>query len=525
MTNPKRILALDLGSCAFKLAVLEPQEPKPVLTHVRLLEIPAQAEPNVRQAVLRSLLEGIDLSHLGQVVSVVDDPFACLHQVSVPPMPAAELADAAKWELQRFLTVPPDEVALDYRILGQQEEDGVKKQRLIAVAMPAAAIREHLAFLAQAGVRPVHLIPKTVALNAWVARTREPESKNPLALLEVGGSGAEFIVVENGEAVFSRKLPFSSAALTREMTGLLMTGQGQVSLTEGEAETIKRSIGIPKGDAGGMGMKGVSGMQIFSLIRGSLERLAVETERSLAFYGESGSQAVLGELVLVGGGAQMKELTEWLQGRLGIRVTVPKVFQGVSPAPGAVQGPAAAAELSLAPVLGAALGSGKGMNLLPIELQENLHASIQKAALKAVVTGGVLGAALLWIGLQVYHQSLAGQISGFEVEQKAVAQQLPAIRAAVAVRDRWRNEPDWEEVFRALTRQIPNEIYLTELAADGPDLVLRGRIRKAGRSADEVLSRFMQALGEGSMKAVTLRSSRQLEESADQAEFEIGGKL
>jgi len=517
----KRVLGLDLGSCAFKAVLLEFQDSKPVLLHARLLEIPAQAEPSVRLAALKSLLEGIELSHLSQVASVVDDPFACVHQVTVPPMPAAELAGAVKWELQRFLSVPPEDVVVDYKPWGEEEVSGVKKQRLVAVALPAAAIRDQLSFLSSAGIRPTHLIPKASALGAWLTRA----SGGPSAVLEVGGSGCEFVVAEKGHAIFTRKIPGGGALLTKEMTGVLMTEQGQVSLTEGEAETVKRSIGIPQGDAGGMGMKGVSGMQIFSLIRGGLERLAVDAERSLSFYGESGGQGVIGEVALAGGGAHLKGLAEWLQARIGIRVTGSKPFEGIHLAPGALQGPAAVVELSFAAVLGAALGAGRSMNLLPAEMQEGLKASIQRAALKAAVTGGLLSAAFLWIGLQTYHRSILRQTAAYELEQRAIAPQVPAVRAAFAARDRWQGEPDWKEIFRKLTHQVPPEIYLTEWSVDGKEMMIRGRVRKEGRPADEVLNQFTRALREGAVREATLRSSRQLDPSTDQAEFEIGGIL
>lgn len=517
----KRILGLDLGSTAFKMVLLEVQDSRTTLIQTRLLEIPPQAGEEVRQAALISLLEGVELAHVSQVASVVDDPFACVHVVSVPPMPEQERANAVKWELQKFLAVPPEEVVADCKLLSREESGESKKQRLLAVALPAATVQEQLALLARAGVRPTHLIPKTEALNAWFGAP----SREAAAILEVGGSGCEFIVLEKGEAIFARKIAGGGVGLTKEMTRVLMTEQGQVSLTEGESETVKRSVGIPQGEMAGLGARGVSGVQIFSLIRGSLERLAVEAERSLVFYSESGGQSSIGEVILVGGGAHLKGLAEWLQGRLGIRVTQPKVFQAVQVAPGALQGAAASTGLSMAAALGAALGAGKGINLLPRELQENLRASIQKAALKAAVTGVVLGAVLLWVGLRIYQHSLTEQTAAFELEQKAVASQVPALRAAAEVQQRWIGELDWHEIFRGLTHQVPAEIYLTEWVIDGRETTLRGRIRRQGRSADEALTRFTEALEQGAMTGVALRSSRQIEDPSDQAEFEIGGRL
>jgi Tfp pilus assembly protein PilN len=129
------------------------------------------------------------------------------------------------------------------------------------------------------------------------------------------------------------------------------------------------------------------------------------------------------------------------------------------------------------------------------------------------------------VGLRIYQHSLAEQTAAFELEQKAVASQVPALRAAAEVQQRWIGEPDWHEIFRGLTHQVPAEIYLTEWAVDGREVTFRGRVRRQDRSADEVLTRFTEALEQGAMTGVALRSSRQIEESSDQAEFEIGGRL
>jgi len=142
-----------------------------------------------------------------------------------------------------------------------------------------------------------------------------------------------------------------------------------------------------------------------------------------------------------------------------------------------------------------------------------------------VVTAAVLAAALFWTGLKVYRRSLEKQIAAFELERAAIIQQLPDIRAAAAASKRLDSEPDWEELFRLLTHQLPSEIYLTELGIDDRRVFIRGRVRKAGRSTEEVLGQLMQRLGEGSMTEVSLRSSRQLEQATDLADFEIGGRL
>lgn len=520
-----RVLALDLGSAAFKLILLEVQEGRERVIQVRIAELPAPSDAKGREAALKSLLTGLELGGLSQVVSVVDDPYACLRVVSTPPMPAAEQRNAIRWQLQPFLAFPPEEAAIEFEPGPSATDPGDRKPRFLAAAFPLLKIREHLELLAQAGIHPTQLLPKQMAIGTWLKKASVPQVQGGVAVLELGGSGCEFIVLENGRPAFTRKIPGGAVALTQEMTGVLMTERGQVSLTEEEAETFKRSVGIPHSEEDGLlQVKGVSGSQIFSLIRTGLERLAMEVERSLAFYGESGGQSKIESIFLVGGGAHLKGLAPWLQERFGVSVIPAPVLEAVSPASGVLQGSASAVPLSLVPALGGAFGQGKGMNLLPEELQVDLRRKIQRVALKGLLTGVVLGAFLLWMGIQLSRRSLVQQIAAFDLEQQAVASQMAQIQATLTAHDRVAGEPDWETALRWLSQVVPPEIFLMEFSADGLKVSLRGRVRRRSRPPDEVLGEFMRQLGGGRMTQVTLRSSR-LIDAAGTSEFEIAGEI
>lgn len=518
------VLALDLGSATFKLLLLEKEGGQAKVTQARLSELPPQADAATREAALRSLLEGIRPEKLSQVVSVVDDSFACVRLVRTPRIPMGEVAEAVKWELQRFLALPPEETSVDFELLGEEEEQGARKLKLLAAALPSGAVRDHLALLDRVGLKPTQLLPKVVALGMWAGRAG-PAQKEPVALLEMGASGSEFVVAQGGHPVFARKIPMGGVEITRGMTGVLMTAQGQMGLTEPEAETVKRSIGIPEGDSAELVGKGISRAQLLSLIRGSLDRLATELERSLTFYGESSGGGGVTQLLIVGGGAHLKGLAVWLEGRLGIRVQAADAWEGRSVSTNALQGAAASTPLSFIPALGAALAGGAGINLLPQEWKEAARLRMQRMALTGLASLAAAGLVLLWAGMHTYRHSLRNQVGALQIERGAVVSQLPLIRAAVAVQEGLAEEPDWEVFFRGLSLLTPKEIYLTELSVQGRTVALRGRVRRVAGSSEPVLTGYIRVLKERLFSDVQLRSSRRTEGSLDSEEFELGGEL
>ncbi len=508
MRRSKRIIGLDLGTYTFKLVQLELRKSGPVVLQWRVKELPSGADSAGRLETLKQLLKGIPLDRSTRVVSILDDPFLLLRQVTVPPMPPGELADAVRWELQPYLAMPAETATVDVQILGEVQESAAKKVRVLAVAAPTSMIKEHLEFLAQAGVRPAQLVPKGVAICAWLRHARPESAEGPIALLDLGGTASDFLVIQKSQPIFVRKIPVAGSDITKGMTGVLMTSQGQVGLSEEEAEALKRQVGIPTAGSTDLGPKGISGTQLLSLIRGSLERLAVEVERSLTFHGESTQGKGVTELILFGGGAQLKGLPEWLGDRLGLKVTVPSMEE-------------AAPELSLVPALGASLTAGTGLNLLPQSVKEAGRLQVRRAALIGIGTAVALGIVLLRVGMGLYERNLVNEAAALGMERSALGAELSLAQAALNASQRQRTEPYWEELFKELSQAVPREIYLTGLSIQEGQIGLRGRIRPGNRAADQILAAFTRTLREGLFTQVTLGSHRQIEGPLRESEFEV----
>ncbi len=520
MTRPLRTLALDLGSASFKLAVVEGAADAARVVQLRRLELPAGADAAARQAALAQLLQGMSQEGLTRIVSVVDDPFVCVRQITLPPMPPAEMAGAVAWELQSALAMPAEQAVVGYQALGEVVVDGVKKVRLLAAAIPAALVRDHLAMLTQAGLTPTQFVPRALAVTAWVRRAM-PGAARTIAVLDVGAASSEFLILHGDTLPMVRKIPIAGSDLTKAMTSVLMTPQGQVGLTEAQAERAKRTLGIPELIEGSENTWGMTRAQLLSMLRGPLEQLAVEVERSLAFAADLLGGSAISELFLVGGSAHLRGLPQWLGRQLGLPVTCPTPLEMLAGVPGVAEEGVVAAPLSLVPVLGAALDDRLTLNLVPAEVRAAAAAHVRRAAITAALTTVMVGAILVRVGLAVGHHTLQTKITAAQLEQSAVTPQLAMWRASLAAQDARAQRPPWAELFRALSHVTPREMYLTGLAVDDHTMAIRGRVRDLGRPTDVVLAEFMRTLANGLWADVTLGSSRRLEQPAPIVEFDL----
>jgi len=504
-----------------KLVVLKEQGGGLYLSQARFEDRHGFMDPH---QALAHIVEGVDLKSATQLVGVVDDPLACVREVVTPPMPSKELIGAARWELQRSCNIPPEEMLIDCEPMAMVEIDGVKKLKSTAAAFPMGKVREYLEILAQVGLRPTQLIPKACAIATWVGRMKR-EDGAPVAVLEVGASGSEFIMVESGRPIFTRKIPIGSGDMTRSLTNTLMTAEGEVRLTESEAEAIKREVGIPRGDLSQAVGKGISKIQVLSLMRGPLERLAKEVERSIAFFTDSHPGTEVRELFLVGGGAHLKGLDAYLEGELGIRTLLPNPWQGLEVLPGEVVSQMGESGLGLVACLGAGYRLGMGLNLLPTEIKEATRLRVQHAALTAGATTLIVGMTLLWVGLKVYERTLSNEVEGLKLEQATQGPTLPLARAILAIQAHAASQPQWTEWFRRLSWSVPEEIHLTDLSLDDGKVKLRGVVHKSGPDAQKSIAKLFQGLEGGLLKNVRLQRIRALEDTMAAEEFELEGYL
>jgi Tfp pilus assembly protein PilN len=208
-----------------------------------------------------------------------------------------------------------------------------------------------------------------------------------------------------------------------------------------------------------------------------------------------------------------------------MEVALADPLEGIPQAPTALQGAASAMVLSLLPSLGAALGAGKGLNLLPRELKEAAKAELQRAVLTGTLTTLLVAAVLLKVGLSVSQKTLSMKIGAYQLEKSVLAPELAQAKLALAAQELQRKEPPWEEIFKELSQVLPREIYLTGFSIEERKLILRGRVRDIGREPDQVLSDFLHALGEGLFHQAQLSSSRKMEGAGNEMEFEIACSL
>lgn len=477
---------------------------------------------------LKKVLSGMHLKG-AKAVGIVDSPATCLRYFTVPKMPGKELSEAVKWEAKDKVSSPLEELLMDYEVQEEIEEAGIKKLKIKFAAAPKKFINEITALLTEAGLEPVSAIQPPLAIE-HLAKRMGVSGSDTVAVIDMGAESTGINIIKGGSLKFHRKIGSGGVAITKAIASVLITEQGRVELGFDDAEGLKLKYGIP-GLPGTELLDGkINSQQFISLIRPATERLVQEIERSFEYYSDGSLGDKVKSVILLGGGASLKGLAQFLQEGLAIPVSVGNPMNGLNVAKGAL-GPDIEPHI-FACAIGAALSEGRGINLLPPELKRKTIRTFEKAAVESMVAAVIIIFVLTFTGMRL-------QLSSYEKKIIYGDKELEAMRPQIQIAQNYdrmnieitrkksfmekmlAEEPPLKEVLRELSNKLPREAVLTSLRINDKELVVKGEIVGEVVNREQILSGIISALEGGLFYDTSLVNAVMSEESKSKAEFKI----
>ena len=240
---------------------------------------------------------------------------------------------------------------------------------------------------AHLGVKAIVASPVAAALACLTPEERELG----VALVELGAEVTNVSLHAGGMLVGLRSIPLGAKDVTDDIAcafGVQRREAERMKCRFGSAMTSPRDnhemveatpIG---GDDGGEPLR-ITHAQLITVIRQRTEQITNEVERALKELGFSGP--VGRQVVLTGGGAELKNIADYMQGVLGraVRVGRPKTMTGL---PEAHSGPAFSTLVGLAMLAGA--GAGDIRDLAIGAVKERKPATGMVGRLIAAMKGG-----------------------------------------------------------------------------------------------------------------------------------------
>jgi type IV pilus assembly protein PilM len=315
-------IGLDIGSHSIKLVGLRTTSKGPFLTCLGMKEIPPNKDKEdvkTFSEILNSLIEEVGLK-TKKVNLVVSGSGVQIKRLSVPSLPKAELKEAVRWEIKNYLPFPVETAEIVFHVLKEYVEDNVKRLDLIVVACPKNLIDRTLSIAERVGLQPVHLDIGPFALWNTLLVWNQLEKEETVALIDLGAEKTGIYVFKNGILQFSREATPAGADITRAIIeGIGSEGKPEVIYER--AEELKQEMGIPlEPYQERAGDKSASLSKISFFVRPVLERLSAEIGRSFDYYRTQFNEERIDRLLLIGGGANLKNIVYYLAHELQLPI-------------------------------------------------------------------------------------------------------------------------------------------------------------------------------------------------------------
>ena len=353
-------IGVEIGTSTIKVVALRPGAP-PVLQHAVMAPTPIGSmrdglviEPQAVANELRGLLtqHGITARY---AVTAVPNQSAVTRNIMVPRMDRKDLQEAIKWEAERYLPYPIDEVNLDFDLQDDPAsipEDG--QMEVVIAAAPSEAVARQVEVLRLAGLEPTVVDLKSFsALRALRGNlhgqhlTKETltgknytESNEVALVLEMGASSSVISLVRGDRILMIRNIGVAADDFTTAL-------QKAFDLDFSAAEEVKLgyATATTPSDPGhtdhtyasqSQTREQYSPARVFEVIRPVLGDLVTEIRRSLDFYRVQSGDVVIDRTFIAGGGAKLRGLAPAISSQLGFRVEVGSPWLAVQTEGGAM---------------------------------------------------------------------------------------------------------------------------------------------------------------------------------------------
>jgi type IV pilus assembly protein PilM len=487
-----------------------------------------ELKPPERRAALKGALRDL-VSELGlrgkNAAAAVSGSDVVIRRMSLPEMSRSDLLAALALECRKYINFPIEDSEFRYEIVGRSDRGGNRELLLSVCVAHRRRIAEIRETLEESGLRACLLTSRPVALRALVRAAGMMPSEEVVAYLDIGGANTHITVLKGSDIRFSREFGVGGATLTEALRAIVVPGHGTIELSYEEAEALKRAHGIPIGpeEAGHAGRIPLSAVSI--MLRPILERLARELWNSFDYCNEQFQGEAVSRLVLLGAGARVRNLADYLTGVLKI----PVVRADLAESMGEVARPSrrkasAGAEPPSELGLGLALTERGAPNFatpsgagIPYRLAEAIPQRIAAAAAAVLLFSVALPSHINVVNERLKLEGLKGNLAGLASKTEAVRRFRAAREEETRLHDLLAHltggQVLWSYALRDLSHRIGPDVRLTLLevlepqagttaagtaAAPGDrparQIRLTGLLHTQDRRPEDVVGELMQSL-------------------------------
>jgi type IV pilus assembly protein PilM len=303
--SSKKILGLDIGSSSIKLAELSLTKNGATIENFALVQSPQAAlnsgeitDPILVAEAIKATFKENNFRNKNVCVGL-SGTAVIVKKISMPHTMGKDIMEQVRYEAAQYLPFDINQVTLDFHRLNLMTSSP-ENMDLLIVAAQNEFILNYMQSVQLAGLKCSILDVNSLAL-ANIFELNYGQTDEPVAIFNFGSSLTNFLVMLQGEVIFSRDIPVGGFHFTNEISK-------NMGVTFDEAESLKISQGqsqeVPEETRTFMNM--------------ALDYVTDEIRNSIDFYSASSNGLNISKAYYTGGASLTAGLIEHLNESLKI---------------------------------------------------------------------------------------------------------------------------------------------------------------------------------------------------------------
>ena len=245
-----------------------------------------------------------------RVAFSIPNEYSFSRVLNLPKMKKSELRDAVMAEAVRTIPMRPEDLYIDFQ-LGSELADDMQEIQLVAT--PSAIVDSYMTLAEILGLEVAAIETNIAAVSRIVTHA---EGDNIITMIIDLGSTAADLSIYDGTTV---RITGTADCGSEDITSLIAKKLG---VSSAQAHTIKTRYGIEPSKKQG---------EILEGIKPELEKLVAEIKKMIRYYNErSSEEAMLGQIIVLGGGANLPGLSTYLTDQIRIPTRLCDPWQNIS---------------------------------------------------------------------------------------------------------------------------------------------------------------------------------------------------
>ena len=327
----RSFLGLDIGDSTIKAVELKKIKDSYQVIKTGQIDTPTGAvddgkiiNPEALSAALEKLMAKYNFQ-TKDVFIVVNGSNVITRQVPMPVMEEKDIIAALKYEAERYIPIPVEDLIIDHIIIGQEEGEEGPQYNLLLVAVPQQIIYQYYDLLVGIGLVPVAVEIVPITLWRLFKHYKSLElnlSDSAFAVIDIGTKISNLVVFVKDRLVYTRTIPVGGSQITESIAQTFM-------LSLEDAEDYKKKDGliiVDDHDSEIHDSFDSNSIQLDLAIRSGVSELIHEIQRSLDFFklnfkanGQE-SDKLIQKLYFLGGTTKIPGIMELFEAEIGIPV-------------------------------------------------------------------------------------------------------------------------------------------------------------------------------------------------------------